>query len=930
MRPLIVCRGPIRKEAMDVFTEMGIEDYGILLSEKDSIVFTHSLAPELKQIKNPRHIHRVPDYSGSGKAERQTRIEQILRIARDNNYNFIFAGYGFMAEDETFVSAIEEAGIGFIGPCAKTVRGAGFKDEAKRTATATGVSVTPGVNNLTTLTLLAKAPQRDQLWDLCKTHDLDLESAVVLDESQTVEHIADVVLEASYEKGVDVISARELGDTVKIEAAKMLRRFPSSRLRLKAIGGGGGKGQRILSAPDPDAAQSPEDAIKQAVAKAPEAVTEILNEIKANGPGDNKNMLLELNIERTRHLEIQLIGNGSWSLALGARDCSLQMHEQKLLEVSVTKEALLAAISAAEEAKRTEEVKSLRSELKTLAAMEDEAARFGHAVGLDSVSTFECIVDGEHHFFMEMNTRIQVEHRVTEMCYALKFSNPEDPEQFFVVDSLVEAMTLLAKHKSRLPQPVRVPREVCGIEARLNATNAALMPHAGGVILSWSDPLKREIRDDQGICLKNPDTNSFVKYKISGAYDSNIALLVTYGDDRQDAFANLAEILCRTKLEGRDLETNLDFHYGLVNWFLGQTTLAKPTTRFVVPYLTLLGQLKQAAGKIDPESAFSILRDNYVAGWKTKQPQAVAGKDAESTLGGLFDRKRTLLLRPLGQLLDNPHWFAGWLSLHRHHVSLEGNRIQWLENPVSLLASTYDYLNMDYREDAPAAEVIWKTDHELLATMVRFYDHLNDLTGLSQYPRLVEALKKEKPPGGISQAMWQKVKAAHQGYQAGLDLLGILPIIAQSVAFYELKVMPNLEIKIPELLLDPVLQKQMTKVLAPPPAVKADEIGAVCGGMFYAREAPGMDPFVREGDHFEMGDPLYIIEVMKMFNKVHAPFSGTIDRICIEGSDGCIVAKGQTLFKVTPDEPLVEEDPQSKAREQQNATKAMLSNHRLS
>ena len=58
--------------------------------------------------------------------------------------------------------------------------------------------------------------------------------------------------------------------------------------------------------------------------------------------------------------------------------------------------------------------------------MEDEAARFGEAVGLDSVSTFECIVDRDKHF-MEMNTRIQVEHRVTELCYALKFSNPDKP-----------------------------------------------------------------------------------------------------------------------------------------------------------------------------------------------------------------------------------------------------------------------------------------------------------------------------------------------------------------------------------------------------------------------------------------------------------------------------------------------------------------------
>ena len=67
----------------------------------------------------------------------------------------------------------------------------------------------------------------------------------------------------------------------------------------------------------------------------------------------------------------------------------------------------------------------LRADVVTLDTMEEEASRFGAAVGLDSVSTFECIVDTDSHFFMEMNTRIQVEHRVSELCYALKFSNPD-------------------------------------------------------------------------------------------------------------------------------------------------------------------------------------------------------------------------------------------------------------------------------------------------------------------------------------------------------------------------------------------------------------------------------------------------------------------------------------------------------------------------
>ena len=69
-----------------------------------------------------------------------------------------------------------------------------------------------------------------------------------------------------------------------------------------------------------------------------------------------------------------------------------------------------------------------------------------------------------------------------------------------------------------------------------------------------------------------------------------------------------------------------------------------------------------------------------------------------------------------------------------------------------------------------------------------------------------------------------------------------------------------------------------------------------------------MPTFVTEGMHFEKDQPLYIIEVMKMFNTIRAPFSGTIDKIIMEGGDGTIVQKGQPLFKITPDEKFVEVD----------------------
>ncbi|MFB1037025.1 MAG: biotin carboxylase N-terminal domain-containing protein, partial [Sinobacterium sp.] len=181
IRPLIICRGPIRKEVMDVFTEMGISGYGILLSEKDSIIYPNALSPELRALTDPDRIHRVPDYSGATKKERLERIDQIIKIAKQNSYNAIFAGYGFMAEDEDMVAAMERADLTFIGPRSQTVHSAGLKDEAKRTALKVGVSVTPGIDNATTLVLLSKYPDVASLTSLVKTKNLNVNKNVFTD-----------------------------------------------------------------------------------------------------------------------------------------------------------------------------------------------------------------------------------------------------------------------------------------------------------------------------------------------------------------------------------------------------------------------------------------------------------------------------------------------------------------------------------------------------------------------------------------------------------------------------------------------------------------------------------------------------------------------------------------------------------------------------
>ena len=81
--------------------------------------------------------------------------------------------------------------------------------------------------------------------------------------------------------------------------------------------------------------------------------------------------------------------------------------------------------------------------------------------------------------------------------------------------------------------------------------------------------------------------------------------------------------------------------------------------------------------------------------------------------------------------------------------------------------------------------------------------------------------------------------------------------------------------------------------------------------MYYAREAPDRPAFIEAGQHFEVGDPLFITEVMKMFNKVHAPFAGTVDEVLLD-TDATIIKKGQPIFKVTPDEEIVIESLEEK------------------
>jgi acetyl/propionyl-CoA carboxylase alpha subunit len=767
------------------------------------------------------------------------------------------------------------------------VRRAGAKDEAKKLARSLGNAVIPGVDDISARALLRRAKDRKGLEAEAARHDL----AFAWDAERSLEENAEALLQAGYARTRELVTIAELQAEAEAVCAEMWARHPKHRIRFKHIGGGGGKGQRVVAKPREVAA----------------AVTDVLAESKVLPPGSNRNFLVELNIETTRHNEIQLVGNGEWCLSMGGRDCSVQMHEQKLFEVSLTRELLDAEIARA--SGRTREI--LEGDRGTLERMEAEGERFGAATGLDSVSTFECIVEGFEHFFMEMNTRIQVEHGVTELVYSLRFENPARPGECFYVERLIEVMLLLSVHGKRMPRPTRVPRALSAVEVRINATNQALQPHAGGLIRSWTSPLPGELRFDQGIGAPNPDTGSFVYYNLAGAYDSNVALVLTDGASRLENYQRLAEILRRMELRGEDLHTNLDLHYGLVQWLLGKGVMAEPSTRFMQPYLAAVGALAQLSHEVDLEVAFGeLLR---------RQPD----REAREVLSS----KETLLLRPLGALLQRPHLLGGFLGRYDGELwRFEGGQPRFQANAIVCLERLYHFLDMEERPGAPPSEKIWEDDQAVLTAARHFYAEIERRSGAASHDEL-EALFGGRPQRGVcdgDEALWRACVASHRGFQLGLELLLLIPRIGRRSGFLDLGVGEDLAPIFPDRFLDKASAEDLTRALAPPPAASADEIVTPMGGTFYAREAPHLPLLVEVGDHFEAGQPLFIIEVMKMFNKIFATFPGTVVANEMADRDGSVVRKGQVIFRIRPDSRVEPESAEARAERLRAATLALL------
>jgi biotin carboxyl carrier protein len=342
--------------------------------------------------------------------------------------------------------------------------------------------------------------------------------------------------------------------------------------------------------------------------------------------------------------------------------------------------------------------------------------------------------------------------------------------------------------------------------------------------------------------------------------------------------------------------------------------MLKPDTGFLTSWLAAVGALHEVARDVDLDIAVGELL------------AALTDPEARET----FAAKETLLLRPMRLLLADPHALAGFLGRYGGRLwQAEGDSIRFSDNPVVFLRELYHYLDLDFVPDKPPSGMIWEDDWRQLEQALAFYAEVEKRTQVSKWAavdKLFEAHSNQKVAGKDSK-LWKRCVAAHRGFKLGLDLLLVIPRLGLRAGFDDVSVDKALEPVFPQRFQpggDVSELEPLTRLLAPPPKASSNEIVAPSGGAFYSREAPHLPMLIEEGQHFEEGQPLFVIEVMKMFNKVLAPFSGTITEQLMADLDGTVVAKGAPIFRIDPDERREEESEDVRRARVRESTFALL------
>jgi acetyl-CoA/propionyl-CoA carboxylase, biotin carboxylase, biotin carboxyl carrier protein len=358
--------------------------------------------------------------------------DRIIAAACAAGAGAIHPGYGFLAENAAFARACVAAGLIFVGPPAEAMERMGAKTGARREASAAGVPIVPGT--------------------------------------------------------IEPIESPE-----QVRALGQQFGYP---LAIKAVGGGGGRGLRVVDGPgEADAAF--ESARRE-----------------ADAAFKNPQLYVEKYLDDPRHIEIQVLADTHGNVIhLGERDCSIQRRHQKLIEEcpsGVLTPDLRATMGAA-------------------------AVALARSVGYVGAGTLEFLFQDGQFYFLEMNTRIQVEHTVTEMVTGV---------------DLVRAQLRIARGERLWIGQEQVTWRGHAIECRINAEDpAAGFRPALGTLSEYIEPAGYGVRVDSGA---RPG------YTIPQYYDSLIAKLIVWGADRDEALARMRRALADYHIAG--ITTTIAFH----------------------------------------------------------------------------------------------------------------------------------------------------------------------------------------------------------------------------------------------------------------------------------------------------------------------------------------------------------------------------------
>lgn len=386
---------------------------------------------------------------GSASAkESYLNIPRIIAAAEVTNSVAIHPGYGFLAESAEFAEAVEKSGFVFIGPTAETINLMGDKVSAISSMKKAGVPCVPGSDGPLT------------------------------DDSERNKSIAKRI-------GYPII--------------------------VKAAGGGGGRGMRVVRK---------EADLEQSIA---------MTKSEAGAAFNNDVVYMEKFLENPRHVEIQVLADGQGgAVHLGERDCSMQRRHQKVVE-----EAPAPGIS--------DQMREKIGERCRKACIE---------IGYRGAGTFEFLYENGEFYFIEMNTRIQVEHPVSEMITG--------------VDLIKEQLRVAAGQPLSLDQS-QIKIKGHSIECRINAEDPETFMPSPGKITMFHAPGGLGIRWESHI---------YSGYSVPPFYDSMIGKLITYGESRDEAITRMRHALDELVIEG--IKTNIPLQKSIMadeNFFAGGTNI---------------------------------------------------------------------------------------------------------------------------------------------------------------------------------------------------------------------------------------------------------------------------------------------------------------------------------------------------------------------